>query len=384
VAFSPDGRWLAVGMATQKLEIWDVRERRQVESLRGHTGEINAVAFSPDGTQLASCSADGTIRRWDPHPPTVRNLIPEANLSQYSQLGRPRFSPDSRWVAAAITNGDVQIVDATTPDWHVRKVLPDAGLPVTFSSDAATLLTFAGKILRRWNVNSGELLSTTALNCTSSNWNASATTLDGNRLALATLRADDNLIELFETRTGRCLDHFKSPMGADNLEFSSDGQLLAFCGDNSGALWDTVAGRLVRTLPGHKDRVRSIRFSPDQKIVVTTSWDHTVRLWDAATGKQLVVLTSHMSAVLDCVFSPDGRTLVTGSDDRSIKFWNLVTFREAASIQLNASVWFLAFSPDGKILAANNGDEGIRCWPAPSLAEIDAAEAQEEAESRQQ
>jgi WD40 repeat protein len=44
VAFSPDGRWLAVAMLTQEVEIWDVQERRLVVRLRGHTWEVNAVA----------------------------------------------------------------------------------------------------------------------------------------------------------------------------------------------------------------------------------------------------------------------------------------------------------------------------------------------------
>jgi WD40 repeat protein len=138
------------------------------------------------------------------------------------------------------------------------------------------------------------------------------------------------------------------------MEFSPNGQLLAVSDGKSGVLWDMAAGSIVRTLPGAKDKVVSIRFSPDQKIVATTSWDHTVRLWDVASGKPLVVFTSHKSAVLACVFSPDGRTFVTAGDDRAIKFWNLATLREISSIQLSAPVWFLGFSPDGKILAANN------------------------------
>ena len=369
VAFSRDGRRLTVGLLTHEVEIWDVPERRQVARLRGHTSEIAAVAYSPDGTQLASGSQDGTIRFWEPQPPTVQILIPEFGLSL---LGPPSFSPDGRWLVVAIANGDVQIVDPTTAAWNVRTVLANAGLPVAFSGDAATLLTLTSdlKSLRRWNVASGALLSTTALNCTNTSSRRLAITPDGSRLALA----NPKLIEVFETRTGRCLGRFPGPVLPECLEFSQDGKRLAISGDNTGALWDIAAGRVVQTFAGHKSRVTSARFSPDQKMIATASWDATVRLWEVATGKELAVLTGHKAGVLNGVFSPDGRTLVTGSDDRTIKFWNLATFREVASIPLTYTPYFLALSPDGQSLIANASDGGLRCWRAPSLAEIDAAE----------
>jgi eukaryotic-like serine/threonine-protein kinase len=378
VALSADGRWLEVGMQTQDVEVWNVPERRQVESFRGHTAEITAVAYSPDSTQLASCAEDGTIRFWDPPPAAIQKLVPEVELRAYSfWVGNPTFSPDSRWVAAGTTNEDVQIVDPTTPNWNVRMALTNAGRPVAFSSDAATLLTIAGemKTLRRWNTTSGDLLSTTALDSTNAQWRLSATTPDGNRLALAA----GDIIEVYETSSGHCLARFKSPVGAASLEFSSDGQLLAIGGYNSGVIWNISEGRIARKLTGHKDQVVWMRFSPDQKIIASGSWDNTVRLWEAATGKELAVLTGHKAGVMNGMFSPDGRTLVTGSDDRTVRFWNVVTKREVASIQVDSSPYCFAFSPDGQILMANAGDSALRCWRAPSLTEIDTAHAKEDA-----
>jgi WD40 repeat protein len=90
VTFSPDGRWLAVAMLTQEVEIWDVETRRLVKRLRGHTWDVNAVAYSPDGSQLASGCQDGTIRFWDPHPPTIQRLMPEV---RFAKCGRPAEPP---------------------------------------------------------------------------------------------------------------------------------------------------------------------------------------------------------------------------------------------------------------------------------------------------
>jgi uncharacterized protein with WD repeat len=307
------------------------------------------------------------------------HLIPGQTMFSSAHIIHPIFSPDSRWVAASITNGDAQIVDPTTPDWAVHRVLAHAGFPVTFSSDAATLLTFTSdpNTLRRWNVNSGKLLSTTAVNSAISQWRAYAASLDGNRLALA---GNDN-IEVFETRNCRCVTNLVSP-GAESMEFSPDGQWLAVAAYQNCDVWDVAAGRLMWRFSGYRDRVVSIKFSPDQKILATTSWDHTVRVWDAATGRPLSILTNHKAAAMTCAFSPDGRTLITGSNDHTIKFWNLATLREVFSIQLDDPVAFLTLSPDGKIMAANYADLGMRCWHVPSLAEIDAAEASEKVDTK--
>ena len=65
VAFSPDGKRLATGIADKVIRLWDVASGTQVGDLHGHTSYIHALAFSPDGTRLVSASGDYTVRIWD-------------------------------------------------------------------------------------------------------------------------------------------------------------------------------------------------------------------------------------------------------------------------------------------------------------------------------
>jgi RNA polymerase sigma factor (sigma-70 family) len=47
------------------------------------------------------------------------------------------------------------------------------------------------------------------------------------------------------------------------------------------------AGRPIRSLLGHINRLTSVAYSPDGTSIATASWDGTVRIWDAKTGKEV-------------------------------------------------------------------------------------------------
>jgi WD40 repeat protein len=68
LAFSPDGRRLASGSYDQTIKLWDVETGQEVLTLRGHTAQVLGLAFSPDGHQLFSCGDDQTVRVWDARP----------------------------------------------------------------------------------------------------------------------------------------------------------------------------------------------------------------------------------------------------------------------------------------------------------------------------
>ncbi|MHB9295703.1 putative serine/threonine-protein kinase PkwA [Pillotina sp. SPG140] len=79
----------------------------------------------------------------------------------------------------------------------------------------------------------------------------------------------------------------------------------------------------MRTLRGHQGSVRSVAYSPDERFIVSGSFDNTVKIWDAKSGRNLRTLTGHTSWVNSVAYSPDGRRIVSGSLDKTIKIWSV-------------------------------------------------------------
>ncbi len=60
----------------------------------------------------------------------------------------------------------------------------------------------------------------------------------------------------------------------DNSQFCSGG------GDKSVYLWDVVAARVMRRFSGHHQRVNDVAFNKEGSIVLSASYDASVRIWD--------------------------------------------------------------------------------------------------------
>jgi WD40 repeat protein len=64
VAFSPNGRIVAVGFVDGRIGFWDVTLPAQVGEMKGHTEAVTSLSFSPNGW-LASGSVDHLVKVWD-------------------------------------------------------------------------------------------------------------------------------------------------------------------------------------------------------------------------------------------------------------------------------------------------------------------------------
>lgn len=104
-------------------------------------------------------------------------------------------------------------------------------------------------------------------------------------------------------------------------------------------------------LTGHNNSVQALAATPDGRLLVSASWDRTVRVWDLATGRAVHVFEGHDQYVESVGITPDGRSAVSGSVDGSVRVWDLTVGMLADVLQLGEPVVDIAVHPDGTRLA---------------------------------
>lgn len=110
----------------------------------------------------------------------------------------------------------------------------------------------------------------------------------------------------------------------------------------------------------HGDRIVSVGFRLDGKVLMSAGYDGQVRFWDVQSGKLL-------RARRGFAFSPDGLTVACrdGSTPEGIQLVDAETGKERCRVAARAGfLWSIAFSPDGKVVAAQSRDGKHCLWDA--------------------
>lgn len=75
LAFSPDGRRLALGSYDLSVQLWVVENSTLLWTFEGSTDAVTSVAFSPDGLMLASVDRDGSLLLWGAKSLPIPHLL---------------------------------------------------------------------------------------------------------------------------------------------------------------------------------------------------------------------------------------------------------------------------------------------------------------------
>ncbi len=65
VRFSPDGQRIVAACFNNVARVWDVKQKKEVLRLQGHTVQLTGALTTPDGKRICTADLFGTIKVWD-------------------------------------------------------------------------------------------------------------------------------------------------------------------------------------------------------------------------------------------------------------------------------------------------------------------------------
>lgn len=174
---------------------------------------------------------------------------------------------------------------------------------------------------------------------------------------LASTAFDDPNVLIWETAAGRPAGVGKISVGSvgGGIAFSPNG-VLAVGEVDKVSFGDPILGRQLGTSLAHKGKIRSLAFNREGTMLVSGSYDGTIRFWDMGQRRAIgqLVIANGGGSIVDLAFSPDGQLLATaGHAQKTIQLLAVPTGQSLMKpVTFDREAWGVAFSPDGKILAA--------------------------------
>jgi WD40 repeat protein/transcriptional regulator with XRE-family HTH domain len=371
VAFSPDGRTVAVSSQDDKVWLWTVGAGKAGKAepdgtLTGATDWVNSLAFSPDGEQLAAGTSDASVLVWNLATRTLTATLPQTQpVTSVTWDGPER-------VVTSDADGTISLWELPTP------VLPagNATTSLAYSPDGSRLVV-GGTNVQLWNPVTRALQATAPMPALV---NAIAYSPNGDYVAVALANGTAQL------RNGTTLAPVSAPFTAtlsgtaESVAFSPNGKLLATGSDDGMlrvfSLADPAKPKLLAVRRDSGDYVYTIAFAPDGTTLAAASTDNYTRLWDVADPsdpRQVATLGGLSSYAIGLAFTPNSNVLAVGSADKTVRLWNVADPARPARLGPPLTgpagyVWAVAFSPDGKTLAAGVTDGTVWLWNVADLA----------------
>lgn len=239
-------------------------------------------------------------------------------------------------------------------------------LAVTFSPDGSTLATAGeNQIVYTWDSETGVPIDRLA------GQDAAITLLAFNAENNIVSVGQNNSIVVWDTnpewKLVRTIGSIDTPQQlidrVTSLAFSPDGKILATGSgepSRSGELkfWNVEDGKLIREVnEPHSDTIFGMEFSPDGQYIATCGADRFMKVFTVADGKFVRSFEGHTHHVLGVSWSADGRTLATSSADKAIKYWNFRTGdQKKPSTGFKKEVTAVRFVSTGNNVVASCGD----------------------------
>lgn len=352
---------VAVGSMDGSLSVWNIDNEELISKV---TFEINTRSFvdwltlSPDTCIVVINSSHPCIYTWvaaesgsDPRPLALHRKLPEAKFATCL-----KSSPHTKGLFAVGCN-DGSVLVESCEDRQMRKTLRppsgvESGQVIELQWDPKSqlyILAAYDHIIILWDYEAGTCVHTfdkqgTGISAMAwMDWAAGSFVSSNHRTGV---------LKLWNVSLRQAQESVRVPCGGGILGvafLSGSSKAACCCSDGSILLYDFVTREVVNsTCAGHTDTVFDCCFSPsDPNVVVTCSFDGTLKMWNITELKLLKSFFESESIFYSCVWSPCGRLLACTSIKGEVILWNIETGRAVVKYEHHSKASYcIRWHPD--------------------------------------
>lgn len=308
------------------VKVWSVGDLKLSTTLHGTSGDvIYCCDWSPKGSMIAASSFSGLITVWDVD--TGRELARYLHHSKASYcVAWNRHSENL--IASTSADGSLTIIHVNFETLHDPHRAYHTGSRKQSADAHRTQLT-------RSDITFRHVHPAAVYGCAWSITHASiiATACHDGVVRVFNHVMKDQLIYQLVGHSQRVFGVSWSPLLPGYLATSSD--------DNSVMVWEVNLDRSVAALSkscsgaetvtptkrllGHTQYARALSWNYEHRnLLLTGSWDSSIRLWDALSGSCLLIVNDHIADVYAIASHPERPfTYISVSRDTTVRVWEM-------------------------------------------------------------
>lgn len=268
-----------------------------------HSGSVMSLDVSTNqhgDARLASGDSRGTVALWD----VESGQLLDRQQGGTSRVGRVAFSPDGKWVAAALGNDPTTVLPQAggVVVWRIKDRRLTAPRSLLESEHGALALAFSPD--SRWLVASEGLAPESPNNRDRGLWVWDVASGDRDQERSFRQDASNLTVAVAFSPDGRHL----ATVGLDETP-TPQARVTAQSDQFALRMWDWESGDLIYRATGHEQIPAAVGFSPDGRTLATADGQSDLLLWQASSGTLLMRLKTPLKQVLRLKFSSGGQAL---------------------------------------------------------------------------
>ena len=306
---------------------WRIEERHYFMQ---SNAKVKCVGYHPESNLLVAGFSNGVFGLYE--LPEF-NMIHTLSISQ-NDIDFVTINKTGEWLAFGASKLGQLLVWEWQSESYILKQQGhfDSMNSLVYSPDGQKIITTAddGKI-KVWDVNSGFCIVTFTEH--TSGVTACEFAKKGNVLFTSSLDGSIRAWDLIRYRNFRT---FTAPtrLSFSSLAVDPSGEVV--CAGSLDSfdihIWSVQTGQLLDRLAGHEGPISSLAFAPNGGVVISGSWDHTVRIWSVFDRTQTSEPLQLQADVLDVAFRPDSRQLAVSTLDGQLTFWSVAEAEQQSGV----------------------------------------------------